>query len=111
MELLQGDIKALTELFDGMESCEVFPQDKEDEEEAVAGIRDNDIRKDGMGMFTAFAEYTQDAEMLFVLFAGQKVNDGSVIIIVNVAVSGTSTDRTSFQLRLKLLHIGVKEKF
>lgn len=31
MELFFRDIKALTELFDGMESGEVFPQDKEDE--------------------------------------------------------------------------------
>ena len=94
-----------------MKPGEVFPQDKEDEEQAVTGIRDNDIRKDGMSMITAFAEYTHDAEMLFLLSAGQKVNDGSVIIIMNMAVSATSTDGTSFQLRLKLLHVGVEERF
>lgn len=38
MELLLGDIKAFAELFDGMESGKVFAQDKEDEEQAVAGI-------------------------------------------------------------------------
>lgn len=111
MELFFRDIKALTELFDGMESGEVFPQDKEDEEQAVAGIRDNDIRKDSMGMFTAFAEYTHDAEILFLLSAGQEVNDGSAIITVDVTVSGTSTDGTCFQLGLKLLHVGVKKRF
>ena len=94
-----------------MESGEVFPQDKEDEEQAVAGIRDNDIRKDSMGMFTAFAEYTHDAEILFLLSAGQEVNDGSAIITVDVTVSGTSTDGTCFQLGLKLLHVGVKKRF
>ena len=111
MELFFRDIKALTELFDGMESGEVFPQDKEYEEQAVAGIRDNDIRKDSMGMLTAVAEYTHDAEILFLLSAGQEVNDGSAIIIVDVTVSGTSTDGTCFQLGLKLLHVGVKKRF
>ena len=111
MELFFRDIKALTELFDGMESGEVFPQDKEYEEQAVAGIRDNDIRKDSMGMLTAFAEYTHDAEVLFLLSAGQEVNDGSAIITVDVTVSGTSTDGTCFQLGLKLLHVGVKKRF
>ena len=111
MELFFRDIKALPELFDGMESGEVFPQDKEYEEQAVAGIRDNDIRKDSMGMLTAVAEYTHDAEILFLLSAGQEVNDGSAIIIVDVTVSGTSTDGTCFQLGLKLLHVGVKKRF
>ena len=111
MELLFRDIKALTELFDSMNPGEVFPQDTKDEKQTVAGIRDNDIRKDGMGMFTAFAEYTRDAEMLFLLSARQEVNDGSAIIIVDMAVSGTSTDRTCLQLGLKMLHVGVKEKF
>lgn len=111
MELFFRDVKALTELFDGMESGEVFPQDKEDEEQAVAGIRDNDIRKDSMGMLTAVAEYAHDAEILFLLSVGQEVNDGSAIIIVDVTVSGTSTDGTCFQLGLKLLHVGVKKRF
>ena len=111
MELFFRDIKALTELFDGMESGEVFPQDKEYEEQAVARIGNDDIRKDSMGMLTAVAEYTHDAEILFLLSAGQEVNDGSAIIIVDVTVSGTSTDGTCFQLGLKLLHVGVKKRF
>lgn len=62
-------------------------------------------------MFTAFAEYTHDAEIFFLPSAGSKIDDGSAIVIVDMAVSGTSTDGTCFQLGLKLLHVGVKEKF
>ena len=81
------------------------------EEETVARIGNDDIRKDSMGVFTAVAEYAHDAEILFLLSAGQEVNDGSAIIIVDVTVSGTSTDGTCFQLGLKLLHVGVKKRF
>ena len=111
MELFFRDIKALTELFDGMKPRKVLPQDKEYEEETVAGIGNDDIRKDSMGVFTAVTEYAHDAEILFLFSARQEVNDGSAIIIVDVAVSGTSTDGTCFQLGLKLLHVGVKKRF
>ena len=111
MELFFRDIKALTELFDGMKPRKVLPQDKEYEEETVARIGNDDIRKDSMGVFTAVTEYAHDAEILFLFSARQEVNDGSAIIIVDVAVSGTSTDGTCFQLGLKLLHVGVKKRF
>ena len=93
------DIKAFAELFDGLESGKVSAQDKE---QAVAGIGDNDIRKDGMGMLTAVTEYTHDAEILLLLSSGFKINDGSAVIIVDMAVSGVSTDGTVLQLWLKL---------
>lgn len=111
MELFLRDIKAFTELFDGMESGKVFAQDKEDEEQAVAGIGDNDIRKDGMGVSTAATEYTHDAEILLLLSSGLKVNDGSAVIIVDMAVASASTDGTGLQLWLKQPHVGVKKRF
>ncbi len=111
MELLFRGIKAVTELFDGMKSGKVFAQDKEDEEQTVGGIGDDDIRKDSMGMFTAVAKYTHDAEIFFLLPAGSEVDDGSAIITMDVAVSDTPTDGTGFQFRLKLLHVGVKKRF
>jgi len=94
-----------------MKPGEVFAQDKEDEEQAVAGIGDNDIGKDGMGMLTAVTEHTHDAEIFFLLSARSEVNDGSAVIIVDMAVSGTPADGTGLQIRLKLLHVGVKKRF
>ncbi|MDD7077826.1 MAG: hypothetical protein PUI42_06885 [Lachnospiraceae bacterium] len=111
MELLGGYIKTLTELFEGMKPGKVFPQDKEDKEQAVAGIRDNDIRKDSVGMHAAIAEYTHDTEILFQLSAGLEVDDGSAVIIVYVTVTGASTDGTGLPMWLELCHVGVKKRF
>lgn len=111
MELFHGNIKTVTELLNGTKTGEVFPQDKKDKEQTVAGIGDNDIRKDGMGMPTAVAEYPHDTEVIFLFAAGAKVNDGSAVIIVDMAVSGAPTYRTGLQFRLKQFHVGVKKRF
>ena len=39
------------------------------------------------------------------------VNDGSAVIIVDMAVSGAPTYRTGLQFRLKQFHVGVKKRF
>ena len=62
-------------------------------------------------MSAAFTEYTHDAETLFLFFAVPKVNDGSVIVIVDMTASGISTDRTGFKFQTKLFHIGIKKRF
>ena len=90
---------------------EIFTKDAEDKEQTVGGIRDDDVRENGMCMLTAVTKYPEDTQTGLILSAGFVVNDGSAIIIVDVTVSGTSTDGTCFQLGLKLLHVGVKEKF
>lgn len=111
IELLFRDIKTFTELFNGTESGKVFPQNKEDEEQTIAGVRNNDIRKNSMCVLAAVAEYAHDTKMLFVLLTQTEVNDRTVIIIVDMTVSGTSTDGTCFRFSSKLLHIGVKKRF
>ena len=111
MELLGRYIKTLTELFEGMKPCKVFPQDKKDEEQAVAGIGDDDIRKGSVGMATAFTEYAHDTEILLLLSAGLEVDDGSAVIIVDMAVPGTPADGAGLQMWLELLHVGVKKRF
>ena len=62
-------------------------------------------------MFTAFAEYTHDAEISFLPSAVSKVDDGSAVVIVDMAVSGASADGTCFKRWLKLRLVGVEEKF
>ena len=111
MELFFRNIKAFTELFDGTKSGKVFSKDKKDEKQTVAGIRDDDIRENGVGMSAAFTEYTRDTETVFLLSAVLEVDDGSAVIIVDVAVSGTPADRAGLQFRLKILHVGVKKRF
>ena len=40
-----------------------IPQKTQDEEQAVAGIRDNDIRKNGVGMLAAVTENPHHTEV------------------------------------------------
>ena len=91
--------------------CKVLAEDVQDEKKAVAGIRDDEVRKYGVGMPTAFTEYPEDAKFVFRFLSCFEINDGTSIVIMNMAVPGTSTDRTGFQMWLKTLHIGIKQRF
>ena len=54
---------SFTELFDGKTTCKILPKKAQDEEQAVAGIRDNDIRKNGVCMLTAVTENPHHTEV------------------------------------------------
>ena len=110
-KLILGDSISFTELFDGVKFCKVFPEDAQDKEQAVAGVGDDDIRKDGVRMIAAVTEDPQDTEIRFFLSAELKVDDGSAIVVMDVAVSGASADGTGFQFRPKQSHVGLKKRF
>lgn len=110
-ELVLGDSISFAELFDGVKTCKVFPEDAQDKEQAVAGVRDDDIGKNGMCMVTAVTEDPEDAEIRFFLSAGLEVDDGSAVVVMDVAVSGASTDGTGLQTGLKPRHVGIKKRF
>ena len=63
-KLVLGDPISFAELFNGVKTCKVFPEDAQDKEQTVAGVRDDDIRKDGMCMVAAVTEDPEDAEIL-----------------------------------------------
>ena len=110
-KLVLGDPISFAELFNGVKTCKVFPEDAQDKEQTVAGVRDDDIRKDGMCMATTVTEDPEDAEIRFFLCAGPKVDDGSAIVVMDVAVSGTPADGTGLQMGLKFSHVGIKKGF
>ena len=110
-KLVLGDSISFAELFNSVESCKVFPEDAQDKEQAVAGVRDDDIGKDGMCMVTAVTEDPEDAEIRFFLCAGSKVDDGSAIVVMDMAVSGASADGTGLKFGLKPRHVGIKKRF
>ena len=110
-KLVLGDSISFAELFDGVKTCKVFPEDAQDKEQAVAGVRDDDIGKNGMCMVTAVTEDPEDAEIRFFLSAGLEVDDGSAVVVMDVAVSGASTDGTGLQTGLKPRHVGIKKRF
>ena len=62
-KLVPGDSISFAELLSSVKSCKVFPEDAQDKEQAIAGVRDDDIRKDGMCMVTAVTEDPEDAEI------------------------------------------------
>lgn len=49
-QLGKGDGEAFAELLHGGKTDEILRQDAEDEEQAIARIRNDEIRKDSMGM-------------------------------------------------------------
>ena len=44
-------------------------------------------------------------------FAVPEVDDGAAIVIVDVTVTGASTDGTGLKFGLKLSHVGIKKRF
>ena len=110
-KLVPGDSKSFAELFDGVKTCKVFPEDAQDKEQTVAGVRDDYIRKDSMCMAAAVTEDPEDAEIRFFLCTGPKVDDGSAVVVMDVAVSGASADGTGLQTGLEQRHIGIKKRF
>lgn len=79
VKLIPGNEEALTESFHGNRAQEILRQDAEDEEKTVGGIRDDEVREDGMGM-TAGTDKAQDAEAVADGFAACEINQGAVII-------------------------------
>ena len=110
-KLVFGDSISFAELLNGGKSCKVFPEDAQDKEQTVAGVRDDDIRKDGMCMVAAVTEDPEDTEIRFLLCAGAEVNDGSAVVAMDVAVSGAPADGTGLKFGLKFSHVGIKKRF
>ena len=102
---------SFTELFDGKTTCKILPKKAQDEEQAVAGIRDNDIRKNGVGMLTAVTENPHHTKVGLFSFTCLEVNDGATIVVLDVTVTGTFADRTALKFGLKLSHVGIKKRF
>ena len=88
-----------------------IPQKTQDEEQAVAGIRNNDIRKNGVGMLAAVAENPHHTDVGLFPFTCLEVDDGAAIVVVDVTVPGASADGTGLKKWLKLSHVGIKKRF
>ena len=110
-KLVPGDAISFAELLSSVKSCKVFPEDAQDKEQTVAGVRDDDIRKDGMCMVAAVTEDPEHTKIRFLLCAGPKVDDGSAIVVMDMAVSGASADGTGLKFGLKPRHVGIKKRF
>ena len=104
-KLVPGDAISFAEMLNGVKSGKVFTEDAQDKEQAVAGVRDDDVRENGMCMVTAVAEYPENTKIRFFLSARLKVDNGSAVVIMDVAVSSAPADGTGLQFRPKQSHV------
>lgn len=102
--------EAFTELLYGAKVCKVLPQKTQNKEQAEAGVRDDDIGKNCVSVLTTITEDSEDAEICFGLLPGIKVNDGTPVVVMDMAIPSAVTDGTGLQFRAELCHKGVKEK-
>lgn len=64
-----------------MKMGEELSEDAKNEEQAIAGIRDDDVWQNGMSMLEAVAEYAHDTEVVLDQVTIAKVDDISAIVV------------------------------
>ena len=78
---------------------EIFTKDAEDKEQTVGTVRDDEIRKDGMGRATAVAGAAKDRDIMPYTFSAGKVDQISFVVTVDMEISSGTTDRTGLKFR------------
>ncbi len=103
-ELISAYQVFITDLFSREMMAEMISQNTEDKEETVLGVRNNDIRQDGMGVSAAAASDTHDGHF----FPDNRVipvfSDISFVISKDSAVAAGTAAGTGFQFRAVLVH-------
>ena len=90
---------------------EIFTKDAEDKEQTVGTVRDDEIRKDGMGRAAAVADAAEDSDLMPDTFSTDKVGQIPFIVTVNLEISRGTTDRTGLKFRPYKRHELFKERF
>lgn len=111
IEPVLRDAVSFTELLHGKTVCEILAEKAQDKEQTETGIRDHDIRKDGVGVFTAVTKDAHYTETVAGSDSGAEINQGAVIVVVDVAVAGASAEGTGLKMRLEFRHVGIKKRF
>lgn len=113
VELLFSDGKSGTKLFHCIKMQKIFTEDTENKKQAVAGIRNDKIRQDSMGMVTAaaVAAYPENGDLMHGRSSANKVDQFSGVIAVNRKRALCITYRTGFQFRPDKFHKTVKQRF
>lgn len=110
LQLGKGDGEAFTELLHGREAQEILRQDAEKEEQAVAGVWDDEVREDGMGM-SAGTDQAQDAEAVTDGGTVYEINQGAAIVGVDAAGSLCPTTGAGLKFRVEPIHERFKQNF
>ena len=104
-------IKTLTEFFDRLKMTEVFGQNTGNKEDTVSSVRNEMIRKDGVGMVTTVTDHSCNAERKGDLFSTDKVGDSAIVVGVNMAFAFCFAYGTGFFLGNELFHVSVEKNF
>ena len=107
-ELVFRYIVSFTDLFNCMKMGEELSKDAKNEEQAIAGIRNDNVWQNSMCMLATVAEYAHDAEIIFDQVTIAKVDDISAVVVMDVTCTLRFTDRTGFKLRYELIHEYIK---
>ena len=78
---------------------EIFTKDAQEKEQTVGTVRDDEIRKDGMGRATAVAGAAENSDLMPDTFSTGKVGQIPFIVTVNMEISGGTTDGTGLKFR------------
>ena len=85
---MRGDAEEFTYSPDGFEPCEIGTQCLKNEGQGILAIRDNEIRKDGMGMTAAFTFNPADMHQTLMYVAIYEINQETVIRGKETAIPG-----------------------
>ena len=109
-QLGKGDGEPFTERLHCREAQEILGQDTEDKEQAVAGVRDDEIGKDGVGM-AAGTDQAQDAEAVADRGTAYKINQGTAVAGMDPAGTFCPTAGAGLKFGAEPGHEGVKQGF
>jgi hypothetical protein len=104
-------IKTFTDFFDRLKMTEVFGQNTGNKEDTVSSVRNEMIRKDGVGMVTTVTDHSCNAERKGDLFSTDKVGDSAIVVGVNMAFAFCFAYGTGFFLGNELFHVSVEKNF
>ena len=76
---LWGDAEEFAEAPDCLLPQEICPENLKDERQGILAIRDNEIRKDGMGMATAFTPDPVDTQYTLMNVAIKEIDQVTVV--------------------------------
>lgn len=107
---LRGNKETFTEFFHGSKMQEILCKDPEDEKEAIGGVRDDEVREDGMGM-AAGTDKAQDAETVADRVSLNKINKRTAIVGMDSTGAFRPTAGTGLGFRTETSHEGIKKVF
>lgn len=109
-ELPGGDGEAFAELFHGKAVKEILRKDTEDKEQTIAGVRDDEVWEDGMGM-AAGTNQAQDAKVVADGGAVYEVDQVTAVVGMNPAGAFCPTAGAGLEFGAEPGHEGIKQGF